>query len=146
MRILGAWGPIEAAYVRALVISEKFGVHLSMVRFLIDSGASRTSLLDSDAERLEIDLGQLQRFGPGTTGIGGVVDTFILPDVTLLFRTAEGLHEERLSLFVLSHGLPEPETADRIKKLPSLLGRDILNMYRLVLDRGTNLVLITDER
>ena len=146
MRIQGAWGPFEAAYVRALVINEEVGIR-GVVRFLIDSGASRTNILDSDAERLALDYDQLEEFAPGTTGIGGTVETFILPDMRLIFRTAAGFHEERLSqLFGLRHVIHEPEVAERIKKLPSLLGRDIRNKYRVILDWTRNLVVITAER
>lgn len=146
MKILGAWGPFEAAYIRALLISEKLGIR-GVIRFLIDSGASRTIIMDSDAERLEIGYKRLERFVPGTTGIGGVVETFKIPDVKLVFRTSEGFYEERLNqMFVLKHDVKEPEAAERIKKLPSLLGRDIINKYRLVMDRAQNTVVITDER
>lgn len=146
MRILGAWGPFESPYVRALLICNRFDIR-GVVNFLIDSGASRTSLLDNDAEKLAIEHEKLERFTPGTTGVGGIVDTYILPDVKLVFRTTEGFHEEHLKqLFVLRHEIREPEVAERIKKFPSLLGRDILNKYRTVLDRTRNLLVITDER
>lgn len=146
MRILGAWGPFDAAYIRALIICEEMKIK-GIVKFLIDSGASRTSILDSDAQRLAIDHKELEKFTPGTTGIGGAVDTFMLPNVRMVFRAAKGLHEEKLdNLFVLRHDIKEAEATERIKKLPSLLGRDILNKYRTVLDRNEKLVLITDER
>jgi len=145
MRILGVWTSFGAPYVHALLICERFDVR-GTANFLIDSGASRISLLDSDAEKLAIDYEKLERFSPGATGIGGIVDAFILPDVKLIFRTVEGFHEEHLAqLFVLKHEASDPESAERIMRLPSLLGRDVLNKYGVVLDRRTHTAVITDE-
>jgi hypothetical protein len=102
--------------------------------------------LDSDAIRLGIDYGKLQRFEPGTAGIGGVVDTFIIPDVKLLFRSESGFYKEEMKeIFVLKHVAEEGESEERIRRLPSLLGRDVLNKYGLVLLKSNRLVILTDE-
>jgi hypothetical protein len=117
------------------------------VDFLLDTGASPTVIMDSDASRLGIPYGRLQKSPAGATGVGGAVDTYILPDVRLLFVADGYIHEEQLpQLFVLRHEPRSVEAAERINKLPSLLGRDILNKYRLVMDRSEKLVMLTDER
>lgn len=126
MRIKGSWGEFEAPYVIAFLISDDLNIR-KPVEFLIDTGASRTTILDSDAIRLGIDYSKLQRFKQGTVGIGGVVDTYILPNARLVFPIPDGVHEER------------------IKKIPSLLGRDFLNRYTLALDRKRGSVSITDQ-
>jgi len=145
VRIYGTWGPFEAPYVRVILSCPSFFIQ-SPVIFLIDSGASRTTILDSDAARMRIDYSKLKRFEQGTTGIGGIVDTYILPDVTLTFRTPDGLHEERFKeIFVLKHGTQDDKTLERVRKLPSLLGRDVINKYELVLNRREEIVLLSDE-
>lgn len=145
MRIYGTWGPFEAPYVRTVLNCPLFHVQ-SPVIFLIDSGASRTTILDSDAARIGIDYSKLKRFEQGTTGIGGIVDTYILPDVTLTFRTPDSLYEERFKeIFVLKHGTQDDKTLERVRKLPSLLGRDVINKYELVLNRREEIVLLSDE-
>ena len=145
MRLEGYWGEFEAPYVSAVLICEVLGLK-KPVEFLIDTGASRTTILDNDAIRLGIDCGKLQKFEPGTAGIGGIVDTFIIPDVKLLFRSKNGFHEEELKeIFVLRHVAEEREIEERIRRLPSLLGRDVLNKYGLVLLKSDRLVIITDE-
>lgn len=145
MKIFGVWGPYEAPYIRAIITCPSFHI-FSAITFLIDSGASRTTILDSDAIRLGIDHSKLRRFEDGTTGIGGIVDTFIIPDVVLTFRTSEGIHEEQFrEIFVLQHTVKGRKIADRIKKLPSLLGRDLINNYKLILNRKEGMVLLTDE-
>jgi hypothetical protein len=146
MRIQGVWGAFGAAYVRAIVVSDNLQASRH-VRFLIDTGASRTTILDADAVRLGIRYDQLQKFAAGTTGIGGVVDTYVIPDVKLLFIADGNIHEEQLpQLFVLRHAPKSVEEAERINKIPSLLGRDVFSKYRLILDRPENLVVITDQR
>jgi hypothetical protein len=118
---------------------EKLGIRKT-IEFLLDTGASRTTILDNDAIRLGIDYGKLKRFKPGTLGIGGMVETFILPNVKILFRTENGFHEEKLEeVFVLRHKVKEIE---RIRKLPSLLGRDVINKYVILLERVGEVVLI----
>lgn len=37
------------------------------------------------------------------------------------------------------------EEVERVKMLPSLLGRDFLNRYKILLDRTNDRVTITDE-
>jgi hypothetical protein len=50
--------------------------------------------------------------------------------------------EIREEIFVLKHKIRD----ERIKRIPSLLGRDILNKYQLFLDKKSNKVIITDTR
>ncbi len=62
------------------------------------------------------------------------------------FRTVEGLHEEEFKqIFVLKHTPKDREEEEQIRRLPSLLGRDFLNRYKIVLDRANERVTITDE-
>ena len=59
MKIKGVWGEFDAPYVRALFICE--GLNLKEhIEFLIDSGASRTTILDNDAIMLGIDHDHLE--------------------------------------------------------------------------------------
>lgn len=142
MKIRGSFTSItKAPLVVAKIVQESF--HLNNdVRFLVDSGASSTVIADSDAARLGIDYSRLEQHSQGMLGIGGNVSTFILPDVTLVFATEEGLFEEHLEkIYVMRH----PVIDARIKGIPSLLGRDVLNKYSILLRQATNTVLITDE-
>ncbi len=145
MNLYGTWGPHDAPYVPAFVSCPSLEISFA-VSFLIDTGASRTTILDSDAIRIGLDYSKLDRFIPGTTGIGGVVDTYIVPNVSLIFITDEGIHEEEFEeILVLRHIIKKKEEQERIKKLPSLLGRDFTNKLKLVLNRREELVLLTDK-
>jgi hypothetical protein len=130
----------NAAYVIATLLSIEFNIHRP-VRFLIDTGASRTIISDMDAIKLGIDHSLLPRFKAGTAGIGGVVETYFIRDVRLIFKTQEGTHVEKMDeVYILKHKIGD----ERIKRIPSLWGRDILNKYQLLLDRRSNKVIITD--
>ena len=145
MKIKGVWGEFDAPYVRALFICE--GLNLKEhIEFLIDSGASRTTILDNDAIMLGIDHDHLEKSVEGTIGIGGVVDTYIIPKVTLIFRTSTGIHEEVFDkLFTLKHKPRDTREEGRIKRIPSLLGRDFLNKHSLFLNKKKDVVIISDE-
>jgi hypothetical protein len=142
MKIRGSFTPItKAPFVIAKIVQEALQLN-NDVRLLVDSGASSTVIADSDAARLGIDYSRLEQHSQGMFGIGGSVSTFILPDVALIFATDEGLFEEHLEkIYVMRHSVIDT----RIKGIPSLLGRDVLNKYSLLLRQRTNTVLITDD-
>jgi len=147
MRIVGGWSA-DVPFLVAFLTYERLNIKKRIV-FLIDSGASKTTILDGDAIRLGIDYSRLQRHKEGTTGIGGTVDTYIIPDVKLFFKSSEGsIHEEKLKeIFVLKHNLErmKKEETERIKMLPSVLGRDVINRFKLVLCKDDDIALLTDE-
>jgi len=145
MKIKGLWGEFDAPYVQALFNCSKLNLR-EYIEFLIDSGASRTTILDNDAVRLGINLDQLEMSKEGTIGIGGMVDTYIIHQATMVFRTSTGIHEESFDrLFILKHKPRSTKEEDRIKRIPSLLGRDFINRYSLLLNKAKNIVVISDE-
>lgn len=145
MRIEGKWGRFDAPYVEVILICERLEIE-GPVKCLIDTGASTTHILGSDAKRLKIDYSRLKKLEHGTTGIGGVVDTYAIPNVKLAFRTSEGIHKEEFKeVFVLKHSPRDREEDARIKMLPSLLGRDFLNRYKVFFNRAAGKAVITDE-
>lgn len=146
MRIQGRWGRYDAPYVAVHLICEELSISKE-VEFLIDTGASATNILDNDAIRLRIDHSKLRKAGTNAMGIGGEVTTYILPQAKLVFKEEEGPHELLLDrIFVLEHEVEDPGTRERIKNIPSLLGRDVINRFKLFLDGENDQVLLTDER
>jgi predicted aspartyl protease len=111
---------------------------IATIRFLVDTGASRTVISDKDAVKLGIDYNKLKKLEDGMIGIGGQVETFLMDNVELLFKSDGGIHVEKLDILVLKHR----EMDEKIKKIPSLLGRDIMNRYALSLNAKRNLVEI----
>jgi hypothetical protein len=135
-------GIFEAAYVVAVLESKALGVR-ETVEFLVDTGASRTTICDKDAVRLEIDFGSLERLSEGMLGIGGLVDTYVLRDVKLAFRRKDAKsHVENFDrVYVLKHAVQD----ERIMRIPSILGRDMLNKHALIYDKRHETAYITDE-
>jgi len=77
-------GIFEAAYVVAVLECEALRIR-DTVEFLVDTGASRTTICDKDVIRLGIDFSKVEKLSEGMLGIGGLVDTYILKDVKLVF-------------------------------------------------------------
>lgn len=113
-------------------LSYPLGVH-------VDTGSSVTIVFDKDVELLGIDVGKLRKAERNVGGVGGMVDTYVVDDAELLFRTEDRkIKVERLRLFVGKHDLARLSAVERemIRLVPSLLGRDIIERFRLVCDKG----------
>ncbi|MCD6456649.1 MAG: hypothetical protein J7K81_07675 [Methanophagales archaeon] len=79
-------------------------------------------------------------------GIGGVVDTYSIKGLALTFVTDEGSHAEQISeILAIKHSVKNKGEEERMKLIPSLLGRDLLDKFALIIDKPRNTVLITDE-
>lgn len=135
-------GPFEAAYVVAIFSSRQLDIR-GTIEFIIDTGASRTTISDRDAIKLGIDYSKLEKLPEGTLGIGGSVDTYIVSQPELIFVTSDGKHHvEKLDrIYVLKHRRVD----EKIKRIPSILGRDVLNKYIIIFDRKRERAVITDE-
>ncbi len=113
--------------------------------FLMDTGASVTVLLDRDVERLGIDWDGLVKAKRQLGGIGGFVETRIMKDARVFFRTSSGgIVKERVAVYAARHSLKalDERTRRSVMLMPSLLGRDILEKYRVVYDRPGNRVYL----
>jgi hypothetical protein len=135
-------GIFEAAYVVAVLECRALKIR-DTIEFLVDTGASRTTICDKDVIRLGIDFSKIEKLSEGMLGIGGLVDTYVLNDVKLTFRTENGKsHVESFDrIYVLRHTVRD----ERIMRIPSILGRDLLNKHALVYDKRNETAYITDE-
>jgi hypothetical protein len=134
--------PIEGAYIPAIVESEKLHLY-GTVEFLVDTGATRTTLSDRDVIRLGLDYAELDKLQGGVLGVGGTVDTYILTDAKLMFNAEKIIQQEPLEqLYILKH----TTLNDKILRIPSVIGRDILNKYAFIFDKRQELAYITDKK
>lgn len=103
-----------------------------MVWFLADTGAARTTLLDRDLRVLDIPLEALEPSPAPIIGIGGSVRSFLLRGAELTFGSDEGDLALRHDLWAVLHDLDRlpPDEVGRILRLPSILGRDLINRFR----------------
>ena len=121
--IVGEFGVRGRPYVPGVVVIPRLNISGSVV-FLLDTGADSTCLHVSDATSLEIPferLGNLAEVG----GIGGGAEYF-KEDATVYFSD-----DDRVVGYDVSIGIAS-SPADG---LPSLLGRDIFDNWRIEYER-----------
>ena len=106
------------------------------IEFLVDTGASRTTLLDKDAIYMDIDYERLKRYKRDFSGIEGSVETYIISDALIIL---EGEKIEN-PIFVVRHPLEKMDEEEKIKilRIPSIMGRDVINRFRLIFNKEKN--------
>ncbi len=125
-----------------------FAVHLhsklfeGLVWLLADTGASRTTLLDRDVRLLNIPSESLQTSSLPLVGIGGSVRSFILKDVEIMLVSEQGDIVMEQDIWVVQHDLKRlpPDEVARILRLPSVLGRDLINQFHFMCDYKAGIV------
>jgi len=125
-----------------------FPAHLRSAYFqgfvwlLADTGASRTTLLDRDVRLLGIKAENLEPALLPIVGIGGSVRSFLVRDVEVALVADEGDVVYRQDLWVVQHDLSQlpPEEVSRILRLPSVLGRDLINRFHFSCDYQAGIV------
>ena len=127
--------PYLAAHLRAIHFQ-------GMVWFLVDTGASRTTLLDRDTQLLSVPIRALVPSSLPIVGIGGSVRSFLIQGVEITLRSEEGDFTLRQDLWVVQHDLEQlpPEEVARILRLPSVLGRDLINRFHFTCDYQAGIV------
>lgn len=98
------------------------------ISFLVDTGADSTLLMPADARHMGVDYAKLTD-QTESVGIGGTSLDF-LEEATVAF-----LEPDRcLYLYYVDLRIAEPTTD--ILELPSLLGRNVLDRWRMAYDPG----------
>ena len=100
------------------------------VPFLIDTGADTSALMPADAQRLGIDYSTLTG-ERDAVGIGGVSRSYTEP-VLIAFEDSD------TSLYIYQIDIMIPAAAPELFRLPSLLGRDILNRWSMSYNPSRN--------
>lgn len=93
------------------------------VSFLVDTGSDSTVLMQTDGARLGLNYSKLKN-KTLAIGVGGEANIYREP-ANLVFSEPG----TRIHLYVLDLQVLEPKSAN--KTTPSLLGRDILNRWRM---------------
>ncbi|HYS48610.1 MAG TPA: retropepsin-like aspartic protease [Xanthobacteraceae bacterium] len=122
-----------APYIEARISFPRLRLQ-GLVLFLIDTGADGTVLMPADSKRIGIDFRAL-RNRTVSEGIGGAANGFS-EHVVLSFS-------DRRSIY--SYDLPIEISAptSHNHRFPSLLGRDILKQWRLVMDAAQRSITCT---
>ena len=121
-----------AGFVNVHLISESMDID-ETVEFLADTGASRTTLLDKDAIYLDLDYNKLPKYKENLSGIGGSISTYVIEDASLII----GSIQMDMPVMVGRHPVEKMTNEELIRtlRIPSLLGRDVINRFRLIFDK-----------
>lgn len=106
--------------------------------FLIDTGASGTIMLWRDLGRLGIDISSLRSGEREFTGLGGLTRARSTSAVICFTTEGRTLVREAAEVFIVSSPCPSP----KLKFLPSILGRDVLNEYNFNYSPGVDEVYL----
>ena len=123
MNIEGNIREAGLGFVSAFFILEKLGIE-QLISFLVDTGASRTTISDTDAEIINIEYSSLKKSPKPLVGIGGNCDAYIISNCYLFFKLGNSAHIEYLDYALVSKCPKRP-----IEQ--SLLGMDILSRYKI---------------
>lgn len=122
-------GVTGAPYITAEVALPGLGTTRN-IPFLLDTGADTTVLMANDAARMGIDFRNMPPSFRRGSGVGGSIRLHQM-SASITFADRENLYVYRAEL-----AIAEPGRHNR--GLPSLLGRDILNRWRLRYDAPAN--------
>jgi hypothetical protein len=100
--------------------------------------------MDGDARRLNLRTKEMPPSSSPIIGIGGSVPSYLIQDVEFQFAASQGDFIHGQNLWVVRHNMNilSSKEASRILRLPSLLGRDILNRFRFLVDYRKHLVTL----
>jgi hypothetical protein len=128
--------PSGAPYVEARVAIPRLRVN-GLISFLVDTGADGTILMPADSLRLAIDFRALRR-PMISEGIGGPARGFN-EQMILSFSDRKFIYSYLLDIEVAA-------PTKRNHRFPSLLGRDILDQWRIVLERLVGKIVFTPRQ
>lgn len=94
--------------------------------FLVDTGCDTSTVMPADSNRMALPWPRLRMSGLAI-GVGGAVREFSEPAALAFRDTDGGTYVYRLNISIMP-----PSTI--MGDIPSLLGRDILNRWRMVYD------------
>ena len=133
-----------APFIRTTLISRTLKLEHA-IELHVDTGAAASILLDKDVKRLKIDVSKLKTAERDLIGIGGLLKTQIIEDAILIFRSADGPSIiEKSHLLVGTHDPSKLSLKEReaILKLPSLLGRDVIYRFKMMIDKLRNQIYL----
>lgn len=119
-------------YVMAfLVYKEK----RAAINFLVDTGASITTILDADAIKLGLDFTSLKKMPWSVRGIGGVIpEIYLLSDVEILLWGISDKEERMVGIHLKAIHVIKP--TDNYRPTFSILGMDVLRELEISFDKG----------
>lgn len=129
----GRFERLTAPYIEGQILIPRMELR-GKIAFLIDTGADGTVVMPRDSMMLGIDFGSLSQ-STTSIGIGGMAQGF---DEQAILSFNDGRY---IFAYLLQIQIPTPTEFNQ--RFPSLLGRDILNQGRFVMDAHRDQVCFT---
>ena len=95
----------------------------SNISFCVDTGADKTTLLPTDGIRMNLNYSALEQLSQAR-GLGGVANVNLEQAVVVFSEGKKRLYGYEIELAIIA-----PD--DALMDMPSLLGRDILDRWRM---------------
>jgi hypothetical protein len=136
MRIDGEWYECDDGFIRPVIRGEILasdGTPLA-TPFLLDTGADRTVIAAPDLAALSLDTAPPQ---DGLSGVGGPADS-VLIETKILLPTESGASAVFRGEYAAFTNVESLEM--------SVIGRDILNMFAVIVDRPGHVVSLLTQR
>lgn len=105
------------------------------ISFLVDTGADQSLLSPLDGQRLRLDYSRLGNEGE-SIGMGGIVQNFQEQAFLTFSDAGRTLYAYAVNIAIAT---PSPDIMD----LPSLLGRDVVDHWRMVYEPDRDLLTFT---
>ena len=133
--LLGRFGDTSGCpYIEGRLILPRLNIR-GDISFLADTGADQTLIHPLDGLRIGIDYSTLSDTSE-SVGIGGISQNFVEPALVVFSEPRRMLY---IYTIVVAIAPPSPD----IMNLPSLLGRDILKQWRMVVEPHRDICTFT---
>ncbi len=137
--ILGEFGPAGQPIVEGYLTLPRFSMTRN-ITFLVDTGAHATCIHPQDGVPAAIPFDQLE-YPVTSDGVGGPA-TYFREGAVLEFFDGDA-REIRIYEVDVLIAKPATDPMHSINRLPSLLGRDIIDRWRMVYERADGLLEFT---
>jgi len=108
------------------------GQDFRSVRFLVDTGADRTTILQGNALSLQIDFSKLTKAKNKTVGVGGSPDVYEIEDVVIGFEDENTKKPILINLKTLHVLKPNKKIKNPLTF--TLFGTDLLSLFQFNYD------------
>ena len=132
--IAGSFNPAGQPLVKSRLVVPRLGVD-DEIDFLVDTGADSTCLHPADGQYIRFPYDELV-VSLDSEGVGGSYP-YYREDAFVVFYESDGSRARAFDI-ILAVARPETPTSSNprpvVNRLPSLLGRDVLNRLRMEYD------------
>ena len=137
--ILGIFGPTGQPFIEGYLTLPRFDITRT-ITFLVDTGADATCIHPRDGRPAGIPFDQL-RDDIVSRGVGGQATYFREPAILeFVDGEARTIHGCEVTVNIAK---PGERATDAINTIYSLLGRDIIDRWRMVYDRSEGILEFT---